>query len=245
VTPAARRAEVLKLARLLDRTPEELAYLEKVEAEDIRVLRRQATDALFGTSSDILQRTAAANRLLPTKVLSSIAERALGPVIVARLSGMIDPGRAVDVAEKLPTEFLADVAVWIDPRRSNEVIGRIPPAQIAAVAEVLLDRGEYVAMGMFVGHLSDDALIATFEVIQDHELLLVGFVLEDKDRLDHVMRLLPDDRVDGIVTAVVEHDLWEEALDLLSHLEPDRRGQFYAAGDELGISLPGGELPAA
>ena len=37
-------AEVMKLARLLDRDPESLAYLERLSADDLRELRDSVTE---------------------------------------------------------------------------------------------------------------------------------------------------------------------------------------------------------
>jgi hypothetical protein len=40
-------AEVVKLARLLERAPEQLEYLERIPPADLRALREQITDGLF------------------------------------------------------------------------------------------------------------------------------------------------------------------------------------------------------
>ena len=49
----------------------------------------------------------------------------------------------MDVAAKLPTEFLADVAVELDPRRASDVIAGMPAEQVAAVTRELTRRGFY------------------------------------------------------------------------------------------------------
>ena len=71
------------------------------------------------------------------------------------------------------------------------MIPRIAPARIAAVTRELLRREEYVTMGRFVGHLHDDAVRATFDVLDDVALLRVAFVLEQKESLEHLISLLP------------------------------------------------------
>jgi hypothetical protein len=172
------RVEILKLARLLDTDPDRLAYLEAVPAEDIRKLRERATDRLFDADGSALQRVAAASRLLPTPLAATIGQRAFGPLLCARVAGRLEPGRGVDLASRLPADFLADIAVELDPRRASDVIVRIPTAQIVEVAAELVRRQEYVAMGRFVGHLSDEAITASLEVIDDLSLLQIVFVLE-------------------------------------------------------------------
>jgi hypothetical protein len=141
------RAEILKLARLLHCPPERMSYLEGVPPGDIRVLREQVTDMLFSADDATLRRLAAASRLLPVSLVAMMGERAFGPVLSARIAGLLEPARAVDVAAKLPVPFLADVAAELDPRRATAVIAGIGPEQVAAVTRELAGRGEFVTMG--------------------------------------------------------------------------------------------------
>jgi hypothetical protein len=235
------RAEILKLARLLGRESGELEYLQEVPARDIRRLREQVVEMLFAEQSHILNRLAAASRLLPIGVVATIGERVFGPVLSARIAGMLDPGRAVEMAAKLPTAFLADVAIEIDPRRASAVIGRIPARRTAEIAQELLRRHEYVTMGRFVGHLPDEAVAAALDVTDDTALLQVAFVLEEKPALDRFVRLLGLRRLDGVIDAAAHGNLWPEALDLLEHLSTKRRSEFadrmVARDDEVIDSL--------
>lgn len=216
------RAEVMKLARLLRRRPEQLSYLERLPPEDVQRLREQVTDMLFDAHDATLQRLAAASRLLPVGLVAMIGEHAFGPTLSARVAALLDPDRAVGMAEKLPTEFLAEIAIDVDPRRSSGVIGRMPPAQIRRVTRELVRRGEYVTMGRFVGHLSEPALRASMTELDDATLLRTAFVLEERDRLDALAELVGQDRIAGLLEVAEEEGLWAEALDLLMRLDPDR-----------------------
>jgi hypothetical protein len=228
-----RRAEILKLARILERKPDELAYLEAVSLDDLRALREQTTDVLWSANSGTLNRLAAASKLLPAGLTATIAQRAFGPLLVARMAGLLEPSRAVEIATKLPTGFLADVAIELDPRRASSVLKLTAPQQVAAVTRELVRRREHVAMGRFVGHLSDAALKAALAVMDNETLLLVGFVLEDKDRLERLVSLLPKPRVTGIILAAAQANLWLEALDLLEHLSAPRQNEIVAGALEL------------
>jgi hypothetical protein len=212
------RAEILKLARLLDRDPATLAYLADVPADDLRELREQTTERLFTAQGRTLARLAAASKVLPTGLIATISERAFGPLLSAHVAGMLEPARAADVAAKLSPSFLVDVAIEIDPRRASDVIGRIPPRQVADVAAELVQRKEYVAMGQFVGHIGTDALRAALDVMSDRDLLEVAFVLEQKDGLDELVSLLPAERLPAVIETAAQDDLWPQALDLLGHL---------------------------
>jgi hypothetical protein len=218
------RAEVLILARLLRRDPAELEYLREVPADDVARLREQVTEVLFGAHGQALGRLAAASKLLPVGVVATIGERAFGPVLSARVAGLLEPSRAVEMAARMPVSFLADVAVELDPRRASEVIARIPPAQIAAITRELIARGEHVTMGRFVSCLRPAAIASAIAVMDDSALLGVAFLLESPDGLNELVELLPPERMAGILDVVRREDLWPEALELVGNMdEPGRR----------------------
>jgi len=220
------RAEILKLARLLQRDPDSLSYLESVPEDDLRALRDQVTERLFNAQGQTLSRLAAASKLLPTGLVATIGERAFGALLCARVAGLLEPSRAADVAAKLPTPFLADVAIELDPRRANEVIGQIPAARVAEVAGELAARGEYVTLGRFVGQVTPEALTATLKRLSDEDVLRTGFVLEDKAGLEELAELLGDERLGSLVDVAERADLEEEGRELLSHLSAARRAAF-------------------
>jgi hypothetical protein len=226
-------AEVLKLARMLERRPDQLSYLEQLPLEDLRELRERITEVLWNAHDGVLNRLATASKLLPSGISATISERAFGPLLSARLASLLDPERAVDVATKLSPPFLADVAIELDPRRASEVIGRIPPGQISEITRELVSREEYVTMGRFVGHLRDDAILAALAAMDDRSLLQIGFVLEEKERLQELVSLLSEERLAGIVQAAADGLLWLEALDLLGHLSERQRSEIAAATLEL------------
>jgi hypothetical protein len=178
---------------------------------------------LFSAHGHALARLGTASKILPVGLVATLGERVFGPVLSARIAGVLDPSRAVEIAVRLPTPFLADVAIELDPRRASEVIGRIPPDQIAAITRELILRHEYVTMGRFVGPLSPAAIIAAVEAMDDSSLLHVAFVLESKDTLNALVGVLPSPRLDAIIGAAAGADLWPEVLDLLRHLTLEQR----------------------
>jgi hypothetical protein len=235
------RAEVLKLARLLGRDPGQLAYLEPLSAGDLRTLRDGITEVLYDGEDGTLRRLAAASRVLPTGLTATLGQRAFGPLLSARLAGMLEPERAIDVAGKLPPPFLADVAVELDPRRASALIGGLSPELIGAVTAELVARGEYVTMGRFVGHLSDPAIAAAERAMDDGALLEVAFVLEDKHQVGRLLSRLPQARAAGILRAAADAGLWLQALDLLNHLSARQRRSMVTAA----LALEDAALEAA
>lgn len=214
----------MKLARLLGMPPARLDSLEALAPAEVRVLRERATDALYAADGHRFHRVALASRLPPVALTTFIAQHAFGPLLCARVAGLLDTRLAVEIACRLPTPFVADLAVELDPRRARDVIAALPPRRIAEVAAELTVREEYIAMGRFVGFMTDAAIEACFEVIDDTSLLWISYFVEAKDRLDHVVGLLAEERVRGAIRAATAADLWPQALDLLTRVSPGRAG---------------------
>jgi len=220
------RAEVEKLAGLLGTDGERLSYLEKLSAEEIRELRDCATDRLFDADRGVFDRLAAASGVMPDGLAVSLSQKAFGPLLTARMTGVVAPSTAVSVGRKLPHEFLAEVAVLIDPRRASDVISALPADHVAKTSGLLARREEWIAMGRFVGHLSDDALRATIEDLSDEALLRIAFVMEERDALSRVVAMLSDERLLGTVSAAGDEGLWTEAISLLSDLDDEQLGRI-------------------
>lgn len=228
------RAEVLKLARVLGESPERLGFLESVPPGDVRALREQATDVLFEGGIGVLRRMAVASRLLPAAPLAKIAEKAFGPLLCARIAGLVDPERAVDIAARLPAPFLADVAAELDPRRARDVLAGIPTGTVGEVARELVRREDWITIGRFVGNVPEPAVRASLDVLDDAALLRVAFVLDDKSRAGDVLGLLPKSRYAGLLRAADEHGLWAEAFAVALRADAPLRDRLAEAASTLG-----------
>ncbi len=222
-----RRAEIAKLARLLGREPAQLAYLEAIPSAELGVLRDQVTAQLFSAGAKSLGTLAAASRLLPVGVAASIAERVFGPVLTARVAGLVDADRAVQMAMRLSTPFLADVAVELDPRHAHDLIAQIPPELIRTITGELMRRHEFVTMGRFVGHLDPASILATLDVLDDAALLQTAFVLERKDAVQELVAMLPDAHLERVIDAAAD-GLWPETLGLTAYLDDIERRRLIA-----------------
>lgn len=221
------RAEAAKLARLLGLDgPESLGYVQQAPASELRDYRDTVTELLYDDDRALLQRAADAARLLPAHTLATMGERALGPLICARLTGLLDPDRAVEISRHFSIDFLAQLAAELDPRRAVDVVTSMPPDRVIDIAVTMAARGEHVGMGRFVAHLDDDALAACIEELTDEDLLRVGFVLDGKERLGEIFELVGLERTQRMLDGAESMGLGEEALDLLDHLDARQRKQL-------------------
>ncbi|MGQ0838848.1 hypothetical protein [Actinokineospora sp.] len=232
------RAEIVRLARLLGDEPERFHYLADLPEADLRRVRAQATDVLFGSNLALFERIAAASKLVPAAITASIAQRAFGPLLCARVASVLEPDRALDIAGRLPVTFLADVAAELDPRRVGGVLARLRPAQIVPVGEELVRRADFVTMGRFVGALPEASLRATVAALAEEALLRTAVFSENDERFPALFAMITDDRLPAVIAAVVTaDDLARDVLPLLACLDDAGLGRLAAAvGD-----LPGPE----
>jgi hypothetical protein len=196
VTPGD--VEILKLARLLNAPPERFGYLREVPVADLRQLREQVTADLFDAHFGVLEKMAAGSRLLPSALLARMAERAFGPLLSARIAGLVEVGRGVDIAKRLSPAFLADVAAELDPRRAAGIIAGMPEAVVVAVAEELNRREDWITIARFLDHLPEHTIVASLDILPDYALPQVAVMLEDPARIGYIVELLPDHRTDAL-----------------------------------------------
>lgn len=226
-TPAA-HAEQLKLARLLGVEPEHLAGVTGAAPEDLRALRAAMTEALYAPHRRSFAGVAALAGRIPPKVAAPLAHRALPPMIAARAAELIEPHHAAELVARLPDDYLADVAISLDPSRAAHVLSALPADRIAAIGVLLAGRAEWVTLGSFMGHITRDALQATIADLDEEALLRTSFVLEDLDRLDDVVAMLSDERLDALGATARALELEEVVDHLLTHLDAVQRARIEA-----------------
>lgn len=213
------RAETAKLARLLGvEDPQALTFLLAVPAQELRDYREAVTDLLYDDDQEQLQRTADAARLLPARTLAAIGESALGPLICARLTGLLDPRRAVEISNHFKVDFLARLAAELDPRRAVDVVSAIATDTLVEVCTVMATNGEHVAMGRFVAQLDDEKLGLCIDALSDEDLLRVAFVMEGEERLTSLFEMVGAERAARMLAAARASGLAEEAKHVTERL---------------------------
>jgi hypothetical protein len=237
------RAELAKLARTLGTGEDRVAFLAPQDPHELRALTRSVTDALFGEHRAAFQRLAEASRLLPASLVAKMSELVFGPMLSARIASAMPPARAVEVAEKLKTAFLAEVTMQLDPRSAAEVLAAMPVKVIVEVARALLRRGEFVTMGRFVDDLTDTAIRAVAGAVESDEALLrIAYFVERRERLVELVELLPPERLRGMITAAVQGpaELQQAGLAVIGQLSARQQGRVA----ELAIDMGAGALKA-
>lgn len=230
------RAELDKLGRTLALEPAELAFLEDVPAEQLRALRIAVYERLFDEDSRLFRRLALLFGRLPPGPSVALARRA-GPLLSARTAAELTSQRTLEVVARAPVPFVADICVNLDPRRTRDLLRRLPVERVVAIARELASRRDYISMSRFVDFFSDEAIVAVAEALDDEALMWVGFYIGSKNRLDHLLRTLPPERLARLVATVSggSGELLAPFLSLLVHVSYGLKrelGDLVAAQDE-------------
>lgn len=231
----AAQAEVLKLARLLGAAEKDLAFLQGFDALAIRALREQMTAQLYDDGKALLQKVAAATKLTPTSISAVIAEKALGPLLCARVASLVGAEKAIDISKKLSPAFLAETCLHLDPRRTADIIRGTPVNMVVEVAKVLQARKEFVTMARFIDALSPEAIKTVINATPDEEPLLRTAVFAENPALHNdLVSYLPKARLKSLIAkATADAELWSAALSLMSHLNPRWKGELGQLTSEL------------
>jgi hypothetical protein len=230
----ATRAELVKLARALGTSPEEVAFAAALDHDDIRRVRQRVIDALYDEHRAAFQRVAAITRVLPTPANVRIALRAFSPLLSARVAGEMEPERAAALANRMPVEYLAESCVHLDPRRAGPLISRIDQDRVLAVVRELVGRGDFITLGRLLDAATEKVVTHVAAGVSDEAMLRIGFYAESDAKLTGAVAVLPPTRLRAIVRCALTGppDLRSAGLALIGRLTNDElRGRLadYAA----------------
>lgn len=220
------RAELVKLGRVLGRSPDALDHVAALGVPELRMLRDAISSRLFDDARPMLQRVATGARLLPNALTARVGETVFGATLCAQIAGLLNTPHALDLAVRMSNSFLAEVSASIDPRRAGPVITQIPVDRIVAVAHVMLARKDYITLARFVDYLAPATITAVIDSIPDElELLRIGAYVESPAKLRELVGQLAPQRTRAMIAALRDADgaHWLEALAIAEQLDDDWR----------------------
>lgn len=214
------RAERIKIEVLLEKHSGELDYLDRLSVDTLSTLREQITTVLFEGHASMFRRLANAGGVMPLKIRTLIAEKALGATLCARVAGYTEVERAVAMAEKLHVPFLADVAARMDPHRAQPLLRGISEGRIKAVAKELARRADVITLGRFMDALPVKLTVSVMADMDDDAAVLRGaFFVNNRSHLQEIIRLLSEDQLRRIIATAREQGLYRETLALLGFVD--------------------------
>ena len=223
-----RQAELEKLAVTLDAPLAELEFLAAYEVDTLRELRNSVSAALFDRQVKRFQRLADSTKLLPNKLVAGITTKVIPPMLSAQITALLEPDDAVDLAQRLDVNYLADVCVAMDPRRAAPVLRAMPGTTVVEVAMEMQRRRAFMPMARFVDALTDDQISAVAQRMSAEGLLHVGFFVESQARLSQLIGLLDEAQLSATMPAAAADQgaLWPQALSLVERLDQTERARL-------------------
>ena len=241
MTLLASRAEALKLACLLDQPEPALADLAVLPPEALRHVRLAVADRCLRHHAPLLQRLARLVRWLPPLLVAWLVRHRLSPLLTARLAGFLPAARVAQLALRLDTPLLADIAARLDPRAARDLVRLLPQPRLLGIADVLLARRDFITLGRFVAIVPDEVVSEVAARIPDEaDLLQIVYCLDSVNRLDHIVRQLPPERIERAVLLIADpasRPIWPQLLSLVAKVSRGLQQQLgdlaAAQGDEV------------
>jgi len=221
----ASRAEVLKLAQQLGCGPADMAALPDladVPADVLRHVRLAISERCARHERETLQRLARWARWLPLRLTALLVRLRLSPLLTARLAALLPASLTARLAAFLPPALLAEVAIRLDVRAARELIQRLPLPRIMGIADVLLAHRDHLTLGRFVTLVPDEVVQAVAAQVPDEtDLLQIVFGIDVPAHADHLVRLLPPERIERALLLLADETCkphWPALLALVSHV---------------------------
>lgn len=222
MTRLAVRAEIIKLAHILKVSEQQLDFLQSLAPESLRQFRFAIIELLQDQQKTRFRYLASWVSWLPNRFSVFLVKRFLDPLIVAQIAVHLSTETLYQIAKHLPAHTLAAISVYLDPRLARELLVYFTTHQIKDIANILLQQRDFVTMGRFVGMLADDVVQDVAQMIeQESDLLEIAFYIESRERIDHLVHVLPKVRIEKallIICDPAQRLVWPKLLALMSHI---------------------------
>ena len=245
----ANQAELMKLADALAVPIEQIKFLADVPPEALRHVRTAMIDRVFDQQQVLFRWFAAWVRWVPMWISILMVRFWLGLHISTRIAGALPAWRAASIARHLPVELMADIAKGLDPRMTRELVKLLSAKQVESIARVLLERRDFMTIGRFVGLLPDQVVRDVAASIPDEgDLLEIIFHVDSRERIDHLIHVLPFDRIQRTMMIVGDanrRELWPKLLSLVVNVSDTMKRQLGDLAASQGEEVLEGMILAA
>ncbi|RLZ07980.1 hypothetical protein EAH57_11525 [Acinetobacter sp. 2JN-4] len=222
MTRLAVHAEIIKLARILSISEQQLAFLQSIAPESLRQFRFAIIELLQDQQKARFRHLAIWVNWLPNWLNVFMVKRFLDPLIVVQIAVHLSTENLYRIAKKLSADTLAEISVHLDPRLARELLVYLTTHQIIEIAQVLLQKRDFVTMGRFVSMLSDEVVQDVAQIVeQESDLLEIAFYIESRERIDHLVHVIPKARIEKallIICDPTQRLVWPKLLALMSHI---------------------------
>ncbi len=234
-----RPTEQRRLAKLLHRSPEALAYLDALDAVRLMQLRRLLQEALIERFASTFKRLASGGRLIPDALNAKLCTGLFGPELTANLSYFTPIDQAVRLAKHFDDDFLTETSRHQVPERAQALLAALPVDIMRGVTRKLLAAQEFAIMGGFTDYLPEDkAVVLINEIHRPIDRLRVSSYAQHKERVAGIMVRLDDKAVTAQITAATgEPELLREVALTVAEMSDEQQQRMARLCDAADIHL--------
>lgn len=220
-----RNTELRRLAQALHKDPEELSYLDKLDAPALQKVRISFQNSLLDKFGPVFEKIAGAGKLAPDAISATLCTKVFGPMITANMSYFTPMSKAVSLCKLFDADFMADVAREQIPEKAVDMLAQLPVEQLKRVTAKLVEHGDYHVLGGFTDYIPEQKAIEIMEVISDPAANVhISFYAQRKDRIAKLACMLNDERLVELIAAAFTDDHLLMEIGLIT-CEMDKKAQ--------------------
>jgi hypothetical protein len=230
-----RATEQRRLAQVLHRKPDELSYLNALDAEALAKLRTLVQNSLIDQFKNLFVKLANSGKIIPDAISAILCRKVFGPALTANMSYYVPADRAARMCRHFDADFMAAIAREQVPERAKALLDGLPVDLMRDVMRKMLATRDYHIMGAFLDHLPEkkaEALMGELSDVGDH-LRISGFA-QHKDRVARLALKLDDDKLRELITVAFAHA--ELMLDIglvTAEMTADQQGRMAKLADAI------------
>ncbi|HEX4918596.1 MAG TPA: hypothetical protein VFV43_11910 [Limnobacter sp.] len=248
-----RNTELRRLAQALHKKPEDLTYLDKLDAIALQKLRSKFQNSLLNKFGPVFEKIAGAGKLAPDSISATLCTKVFGPAITANMSYYTPMSKAASLCKLFDASFMAEVAREQIPEKSVDMLAELPTEQLKRVTAELVRHGDYHVLGGFTDYIPEKKAIEIMEVIEDPAANLhISFFAQRKDRIGKLASMLSDEKLIeliaaafanedflvevGLITAEMDAKAQQRMAKLTDKVNKTHRATAKAKAEELGYA---------
>eukprot|EP00002_Diphylleia_rotans_P028082 TRINITY_DN5660_c0_g1_i1.p1 TRINITY_DN5660_c0_g1~~TRINITY_DN5660_c0_g1_i1.p1 ORF type:complete len:293 (-),score=57.05 TRINITY_DN5660_c0_g1_i1:782-1660(-) len=231
--PEASRAEVQRIAQLLNGNEDQFVYLKGIHHSDLAQLREKIQSTLQVDQSALWERLAGLawmHKVVPDFLINKVV-KAMGPSICASIVYYVDLSAAVSICLSLDPDLIVDCGPFLDPEHPHiqAIIERFPVSARIELIHKMLQKKMYFTMARYADHLDEEIVSSNMAALQDPaDYVHIARYCKDRERvLRLIHRRFNTDEMDIIREAIYAHRTASRELSyILEDLEGTRRSSY-------------------
>ena len=214
--------ELKSIYNLLGVHNNELSFLEKLEPEEMNLLRNKIILFMQDGQKEMWVPMAKVSKFMPNFLNAKVSEDILGPSIAANLSYHLHPKDAIGIAGHFSIKFFCDVLEHLVPEKIEAMINQSPFDLMRRAVNELLSRRNYFLIGSLIDYTPIDSVEKIARGIENlGELISITYNARDKARVLNLFKKFDDNKIYGVMVAGLNSNLSEELKTIYEHADDE------------------------